>query len=309
MSQNLINTSEKHEHITCRNLSAQDFTLQVRCQKGSYLYEYLVSLCRNWEASLDYEYSKSGPKPEAALSLLLKFPAHTSFLQQRNSGSGASRLSEGPIPSVCTRQFFIRHISSALGLEPNRGSVFWQNLYSRNNSSFQGLGALLCHHQPSVSAVALAVLTAAWDLRARLDSALTRNPPWISRGGVEFIRSVTVSVWDKKFLEEVKCFNGFLMQPRWAEKVKLLWNLLCTCCNKQGCEKLWERHRRQKCRWGRKAEVGEKWSERWHCVHTVGIAQLRAQHSTLLPLPSLVGLSSFPCRWEKQGWEGSRPTF
>lgn len=94
----------------------------------------------------------------------------------------------------------IRHTSSALGLESNRGSVFRQNLYSRNNSSFQGLGALLCHHLPSASAVALAVLTAAWDPRARLDSALTRNLPWISRVGVEFIRSVTVAVWDKKFL-------------------------------------------------------------------------------------------------------------
>lgn len=41
MSQKLINISEKHEYITCRNLSAQEFTLQAGCQKGSYLYEYL----------------------------------------------------------------------------------------------------------------------------------------------------------------------------------------------------------------------------------------------------------------------------
>lgn len=86
MCQNLINISEKHMYITCRSLSAQEFTLQVRHHKGSYLYEYLVSLCRNWEASLDYEYSKSVPKPEALLSLLLKSP--TSFLQQSYSGPG-----------------------------------------------------------------------------------------------------------------------------------------------------------------------------------------------------------------------------
>lgn len=41
VSQKLINISEKHEYIACRNLSAQEFTLQVGCQKGSYLYEYL----------------------------------------------------------------------------------------------------------------------------------------------------------------------------------------------------------------------------------------------------------------------------
>lgn len=83
---------------------------------GSHLYEYLVSLCRNWEASLDYEYSKSVPKPEALLSFLPKFPTSTPFLQQRYSGYGGSKLLEGPSCAQDSSSEVIRHISSALGL-------------------------------------------------------------------------------------------------------------------------------------------------------------------------------------------------
>lgn len=66
----------------------------------------------------------------------------------------------------------------------------------------------------------------------------------------------------------------------------LLWKLLCKCWNKQECEKLWERHRRQKCGLARKAEVGEKWSKCWHCVQYSGHCSSSLTRPVLFyPLP------------------------
>ena len=76
-------------YIISRTLSVCIYSLRNKAGLEkvpvSVLYEHLGSLCRNWEASLDYQYPKSVPKPQALLSLLLKSP--TSFLQQNYSGS------------------------------------------------------------------------------------------------------------------------------------------------------------------------------------------------------------------------------
>lgn len=103
MSQNIINVSEKQVYITCRSLSAQEFSLQVRCQKGSYLYEYLVSLCRNWEVSLDYEYSKFSTQARSSSFLAAQISNIHLLSAAKLLWFWWFKALKGLIPLLCTR--------------------------------------------------------------------------------------------------------------------------------------------------------------------------------------------------------------
>lgn len=159
MSQNLINISEKHVYVTCRSLSAEEFTLQVRWQKGSYLYEYLVSLCRNWEASLNYEYSKFSAQARSS-SFLAAQISNFHFLSAAKllwfwwfkAPRGADSLSVHKVALQKPLDILAQH------WDWTQTEVLCSDRSSRagTSSSFQCLGALLCHHLPSASTVALA---------------------------------------------------------------------------------------------------------------------------------------------------------